>query len=259
MCQLARNLNHTKMIRENLDKIRAAIPEGVTLVAVSKYHPVEALREAYDAGQRIFGESRENELKTKVEALPADIEWHFIGHLQTNKVKYLAPIVSLIHSIDSERLLDEVERQAIRYEAGRKARFANCLPNSQLGDLSDGRIPVLLQLHVAQEESKSGFTPAELLELLAANQISERWPHVSIRGLMGMASFVDDEQQWRQEFRQITQCQKLLLEGALKQQGFTPDLFPILSFGMSDDHQVAIQEGSNMVRVGTAIFGSRQY
>lgn len=247
------------MITENLDKVRASIPEGVTLVAVSKYHPVEALQEAYGAGQRIFGESRENELKTKVEALPDDIEWHFIGHLQTNKVKYVAPCVSLIHSVDSERLLDEVEKQAVRFLEERKQRFASALPKETLGDLRDGRIPVLLQLHVAQEETKSGFSPDELLALLSSTNIADRWPHVSLRGLMGMASFVDDEEQWRREFRQITACQKALLDGPLKAQGFTKADFPVLSFGMSDDHLVAIKEGSNMVRVGTTIFGRRQY
>ena len=148
------------MIKENLQSIRATIPEGVTLVAVSKFHPVEALQEAYDAGQRIFGESRENEFKVKVAALPNDIEWHFIGHLQTNKVKYIAPYVSLIQSIDSDRLLDEVERQAVRFESERMARFGNTC------------IDVLLQLHVAQEETKSGFTPDEVLSLLDSVNVS---------------------------------------------------------------------------------------
>lgn len=237
------------MICQRLDKVRASIPQGVTLVAVSKYHPVEALREAYDAGQRVFGESRENELRLKVEALPSDIEWHFIGHLQTNKVKYLAPCVSLIHSIDSARLLDEVERQAARFEAERRARFGE----------EGAAISVLLQLHVAQEETKSGFTPDELLQLLQTTRIAERWPHVRLRGLMGMASFVDDPEQWRREFRQITACHRALLDGPLAAQGTTARQFSILSFGMSEDYPVAIEEGSNMVRVGTAIFGPRQY
>lgn len=241
------------MITENLDKVRASIPEGVTLVAVSKYHPAEALQEAYDAGQRIFGESRENELKTKVEILPNDIEWHFIGHLQTNKVKYIAPLVSLIHSIDSERLLDEVEKQAVRFKEERVRRFAD------RPALADGRIPVLLQLHVAQEETKSGFSPDELLALLSNANITERWPHVKLCGLMGMASYVDDEEQWRQEFRQITACHNALLAGPLAEQGISADQFATLSFGMSHDYQIAIEEGSNMVRVGTAIFGERQY
>lgn len=237
------------MIKEKLSHVRATIPAGVTLVAVSKFHPIEALQEAYDAGQRIFGESRENEFRQKVAALPADIEWHFIGHLQTNKVKYVAPYVKLIHSADSERLLDEVERQALRFEAERTERFG----------AENAQIDVLLQLHVAQEETKSGFTPAELADLLNNTRVKERWPHLRLRGLMGMASFVDDAEQWRREFRQIVQCQQDLLNGPLAAQGITPADFPVLSFGMSEDYQVAIEEGSTMVRVGTAIFGPRQY
>lgn len=218
-------------------------------MAVSKYHPVEALQEAYDAGQRIFGESRENELKMKVAALPDDIEWHFIGHLQSNKVKYIAPFTTLIHSIDSEKLLDEVEKQAVRWHDERVAR---------LGDKGDV-IEVLLQLHVAQEETKAGFDPNELLELLTNCDIATRWPHVRLRGLMGMASFVDDQMQWRQEFRQIVACQKALLEGPLKAQGISAQQFDLLSFGMSEDYRVAIEEGANMVRVGSKIFGARCY
>lgn len=237
------------MIRENLDKIRSTIPTGVTLVAVSKFHPIEALQEAYDAGQRIFGESRENELKAKVAALPNDIEWHFIGHLQTNKVKYVVPYASLIHSIDSERLLDEVERQAARWATERAERL----------EQAKASVDVLLQLHVAQEETKSGFAPAELIDLLCHNDIASRWPHVRLRGLMGMASFVEDSEQWRREFRSITACHKALLEGPLAQQGISSQDFSILSFGMSEDYLVAISEGSTMVRVGSAIFGARQY
>lgn len=236
------------MIKKQLHEVRTSLPEGVTLVAVSKYHPVEALQEAYDAGQRIFGESRENELKAKVAALPADIEWHFIGHLQSNKVKYIAPFTSLIHSIDSEKLLDEVEKQAVRWHDERVAR---------LGDKGEV-IDVLLQLHVAQEETKAGFAPDELIELLSHADIAQRWPHVRLRGLMGMASFVDDPAQWRQEFRQIVACQKALLDGPLQAQGISAQQFDILSFGMSEDYMVAIEEGANMVRVGSKIFGQRR-
>ena len=235
------------MVKENLTEVRASIPQGVTLVAVSKFHPVEAIQEAYDAGQRVFGESRENEFKAKVAVLPNDIEWHFIGHLQTNKVKYIAPFVSLIQSIDSERLLDEVEKQTVRFSKEREEK------------LGDASIDVLLQLHVAQEETKAGFTPDELLQLVSSVNIKERWPHVRLRGLMGMASFVEDEQQWRKEFREIVACQKALLNGPLKAQGISAEQFDILSFGMSEDYKVAIEEGSNMVRVGTSIFGPRQY
>lgn len=216
-------------------------------MAVSKFHPIEALQEAYDAGQRIFGESRENEFRQKVAALPDDIKWHFIGHLQTNKVKYVAPYISLIHSVDSERLLDEVERQAARFEQERITRFGQ----------DQAPISILLQLHVAQEETKSGFAPDELLELLSHSKIAERWPHLRLKGLMGMASFVDNPAQWRKEFRQIMACHKALLEGPLAEQGITEDDFGILSFGMSEDYRVAIEEGANMVRVGTAIFGVR--
>ena len=237
------------MVKENLAKVRASVPEGVTLVAVSKYHPIEALQEAYDAGQRIFAESRENEFRQKVMALPSDIEWHFIGHLQTNKVKYLAPYVSLIHSADSERLLDEIERQAVRFEQERTERLG----------IDHAPIDVLLQLHVAQEETKSGFTPTELMTLLSSVNVSERWSHLRLRGLMGMASFVDDAEQWRREFRQITACHQALLDGPLAKQGISAKQFSILSFGMSEDYPVAIEEGSNMVRVGTSIFGPRQY
>ena len=179
--------------------------------------------------------------------LPNDIEWHFIGHLQTNKVKYIAPFVSLIQSIDSERLLDEVEKQTVRFSKEREEK------------LGDASIDVLLQLHVAQEETKAGFTPDELLQLVSSVNIKERWPHVRLRGLMGMASFVEDEQQWRKEFREIVACQKALLNGPLKAQGISAEQFDILSFGMSEDYKVAIEEGSNMVRVGTSIFGPRQY
>lgn len=227
------------MITENLAKIRATIPDGVTLVAVSKFHPAEMIAEAYQCGQRIFAESRENEFRAKVEQLPQDIEWHFIGHLQTNKVKQVVPYASMIQSIDSERLLDEIEKQM--QKVGRTS------------------IDGLLQLHVAQEETKSGFLPDEVMTLLTDNRIAERWPHIRLRGVMGMASFVDDPDQWRKEFRQIKACYQALLEGPLKAQGIDAQQFSILSYGMSEDYPVAIQEGSNMVRIGTSIFGPRVY
>lgn len=227
------------MIKENLARIQATIPEGVTLVAVSKFHPVEMIAEAYESGQRVFAESRENEFRQKVESLPKDIQWHFIGHMQTNKVKYVVPYASMIQSVDSEKLLDEIEKQMAKI--GRPS------------------IDVLLQLHVAQEETKSGFSSTEIITLLNNYNIQERWPHIHLRGVMGMASFVDDQEQWRNEFRAITACHKALLEGPLKAQGITAEQFSILSFGMSEDYPVAIQEGSNMVRVGTSIFGPRVY
>ena len=227
------------MITENLAKIRDTIPDGVTLVAVSKFHPAEMIAEAYQCGQRIFAESRENEFRAKVGQLPQDIEWHFIGHLQTNKVKQVVPYASMIQSIDSERLLDEIEKQM--QKVGRTS------------------IDGLLQLHVAQEETKSGFLPDEVMTLLTDNRIAERWPHIRLRGVMGMASFVNDPDQWRKEFRQIKACYQALLEGPLKAQCIDAQQFSVLSYGMSEDYPVAIEEGSNMVRIGTSIFGPRVY
>lgn len=225
-------------IAANIKRIKEELPEGVTLCAVSKYHPVEALQEAYDAGQRVFGESREQELCAKHEALPKDIEWHFIGHLQTNKVKYIAPFVSLIQSVDSERLLDEINKQAVR--------------NNRV-------IDVLLQVHIAQETTKSGFEPADLEQLLCSVNIKERWPNVRLSGMMGMATFTHDELQIAREFRSLTLCYRTLLAGTLATQGIDAQQFRILSFGMSDDYHIAIDEGSNMVRIGSKIFGERNY
>lgn len=225
-------------IAGNINDIRKELPEGVTLCAVSKYHPVEALQEAYDAGQRIFAESREQELKQKWEALPKDIEWHFIGHLQTNKVKYIAPFVNLIQSVDSERLLDEIQKQALK----------------------NGRvIDVLLEVHIAQEFSKSGFDSYDLLQLLSTTVVAERWPNVRLVGMMAMASFTDNEAQIASEFKSLMLCYNTLLNGPLAAQGMSKEQFKILSFGMSDDYHIAIQEGSNMVRIGSRIFGARQY
>lgn len=227
------------MIKENLEKVRATVPDGVTLVAVSKFHPAEMIAEAYDCGQRIFAESRENEFRQKAETLPKDIEWHFIGHLQTNKVKYVVPYAAMIQSVDSERLMDEIEKQT-----------------AKIGRTS---IDILLQIHVAQEETKSGFTPDEIVDLIGKNRVAERWPHLRLRGVMGMASFVDDAEQWRKEFRAIRACHKALLDGPLKAQGIGQETFSVLSYGMSSDYEVAIEEGTNMVRIGTSIFGPRVY
>ena len=225
-------------IAQNIIDIKKELPEGVTLCAVSKYHPIEALQEAYDAGQRIFGESREQEAKMKWEALPKDIEWHFIGHLQTNKVKYIVPFVSVIQSVDSERLLDEIQKQALK--------------NNRI-------IDVLLQVHIAQEESKSGFGTNELEQLLSSVNISERWPNVRLTGMMAMASFTDNETQIANEFKSFMLCYHTLVNGPLSAQGITAEQFKTLSFGMSDDYHIAIAEGSNMIRVGSKIFGARQY
>ena len=225
-------------VADRIQEVRRELPEGVTLCAVSKYHPIEAVKEAYEAGQRIFGESREQELRLKWEALPKDIEWHFIGHLQTNKVKDIAPFVSLIQSVDSERLLDEIQKQAAK--------------NSRV-------IDVLLEVHIAQEESKSGFNPDELTDLLASVNIGQRWPNVNLKGIMAMATFTDDENQIRNEFRRLMTCYLQLLDGPLAQQGITAEQFAIRSFGMSEDYKIAVAEGSNMVRIGSHIFGEREY
>ena len=225
-------------VAERIKEVRSELPEGVTLCAVSKYHPIEAVKEAYDAGQRIFGESREQEVRLKWETLPKDIEWHFIGHLQTNKVKYIAPFISLIQSVDSERLLDEIQKQA-----------------AKIGRVID----VLLEVHIAQEESKSGFNPDELTDLLASVNIGQRWPNVNLKGIMAMATFTDDENQIRNEFHRLMTCYRQLLDGPLAQQGITAEQFAIRSFGMSEDYKIAIDEGSNMVRIGAYICGEREY
>ena len=225
-------------VADRIQEVRRELPEGVTLCAVSKYHPIEAIKEAYEAGQRIFGESREQEVRLKWEALPKDIEWHFIGHLQTNKVKYIAPCVSLIQSVDSERLLDEIQKQAAK--------------NSRV-------IDVLLEVHIAQEDSKSGFNPDELTDLLASVNIGQRWPNVNLKGIMAMATFTDDENQIRNEFHRLMTCYRQLLDGPLAQQGITAEQFAIRSFGMSEDYKIAVAEGSNMVRIGSHIFGEREY
>ncbi len=220
-------------IADNIRQIGRQLPETVRLVAVSKFHPQEAILEAYDAGQRIFGESKVQELSGKYEALPKDIEWHFIGHLQTNKIKYLVPYVALIHGVDSFKLLAEINKQAAK--AGRKV---NCL----------------LQIHIAREESKFGFDPQECREMLADGT----WrglEHVSLCGLMGMATFTDDEEQVRSEFRSLASLFK-----EVKEKWFAHEpAFCELSMGMSDDFPVAVQEGSTLVRVGSSIFGTRKY
>ncbi|MBD5300406.1 MAG: YggS family pyridoxal phosphate-dependent enzyme [Bacteroides sp.] len=220
-------------ISNNLASLRSSIPEGVTLVAVSKFHPAEALMEAYQAGQRVFGESRALELEAKAQELPGDIDWHFIGHLQTNKVRKVVGHASLIHSIDSERLLRAVDEEAAK--AGR-------------------RIGVLLQLHVAREETKFGFTPDELLEFVTPALLASL-KAVEIRGVMGMASNVDDDTRIRSDFREIRST-----FDRLKTTVFAghPE-FSTVSMGMSHDWPIAVDEGSNMIRVGTFIFGEREY
>ena len=220
-------------ISDNLETIRSEIPQGVRLVAVSKFHPVSQLAEAYAAGQRIFGESRVQELAAKIPQLPADIRWHFIGHLQTNKVRALLSTraVALIESVDSIRLLDAIDAESER-----------------LGIVTR----VLLQVHVAREETKFGFLPEEIADYFAGRNY-ERLKATHICGLMAMASNTDDEDRVRSDFR---------LAATLMQSvnATTPDIrdFDILSMGMSDDWHIAVSEGSNMIRIGTAIFGVRE-
>ena len=215
-------------ISENLQRVRASLPEGVQLVAVSKYHTEDAVRECYAAGQRAFGESREQELREKHQHLPEDIAWHFIGHLQTNKVKYIAPYVALIHAIDTPRLLREVHRQ---------------------GERLGRRIPCLLQIHVAQEETKFGFAPQECIDYLSTGEWRQL-PFAEIRGLMCMASNTDDEARIRRDFRTVRD-----LFERIKAEYFPSDeRFSLRSYGMSHDYRIAIEEGANIVRVGSAIF-----
>ncbi len=216
-----------------LHDVLDTIPDNVKLVAVSKFHPIESINAAYAAGQRVFGESREQELLLKKNALPDDIEWHFIGHLQTNKVKYIAPFVSMIDSVDSMKLLREIDKQAARH---------------------DRVIDVLLELHVAEEATKYGLTTDACMELLA-NEDWRSLKNVRIRGLMTMASNVDDEKQIRNEFSTA-----LDFFNEVKKTYFpTDDYFTERSWGMSHDYKVAIDCGATMVRVGTYIFGDRVY
>ena len=220
-------------ISNNLSAVRKNIPADVQLVCVSKFHPDEALLEAYKAGERIFGESKVQEMCGKYERLPKDIQWHFIGHLQTNKIKYIVPFVELIHGVDSYKLLVEIDKQAAKIN-----RVVNCL----------------LQVHIAIEETKFGFSSEELLDTLRAGEW-QSLQHVKICGLMGMATFTDTKIQVKTEFREL----KTLFDQA-KSDYFTEEpAFKNLSMGMSDDFQLAIEEGSNMVRVGSLIFGNRNY
>lgn len=221
------------MIAEIIHQINNELPSGVRLVAVSKFHPTEAIQEAYQAGQRIFGESRMQELVKKHEDLPKDIEWHFIGHLQTNKVRYIVPFISLIESIDSPRLLKEVNKQAA--EAGRT-------------------VNVLLQLHIAQEETKFGFDFEECRTYLAEGSWREL-NNVRICGLMGMASNTDCMEQVKQEFASLHTFFK-----EVKETFFVgKDYFQEISMGMSHDYPLAIEQGSTLIRVGSKIFGERNY
>ena len=220
-------------VKGNLREVLGNLPVGVNLVAISKFHPNEYIEAAYAEGQRIFGESHEQELAKKVVSLPKDIEWHFIGHLQTNKVKYIAPYISMIESVDSLKLMKEINKQAAKH---------------------DRVVKVLLELHIAEEDTKSGFSFDECRELLEAGEW-RTMEHVQICGIMMMASNTDDEQQIAQEFDAAFAFFK-----EVKEKYFADDdAFCERSWGMSHDYRIAVKHGSNMVRVGTTIFGPRIY
>ena len=221
-------------IRENLKEVLSNIPDGVKLVAVSKFHPVEELAKAYDAGQRLFGENRAQELVAKAPQLPKNIRWHFIGHLQKNKVRAIMPYVSVIESVDSFNLLQLIEKEAARI---------------------DRTVDVLLQLHVAQEETKSGFSIEEVLQAAEAGELTENLPHVHVCGVMAMASLTDDMDQVAKEFDLVRRTYITLKDECFDDSEY----FNQLSMGMSDDWQVAVKYGATLVRIGTAIFGPRQY
>lgn len=220
-------------IAERLKAVRSELPEEVGLVAVSKFHPAEELLQAYDAGQRDFGESHVQELCQKQLQLPQDIRWHFIGHLQTNKVKYIVPFVSLIHSVDSLKLMREINARAQKF-----GRIIDCL----------------LQIHVAAEETKFGFFPQECLDMLEEGQWRS-FGNVRLRGLMCMATNTDDEVRIRHDFAEARQLFDKIKAGYFADK---PE-FCLRSYGMSDDYHIAVAEKSDMVRVGTRIFGPRRY
>ncbi len=216
-------------IAENIARFKKELPANVTLVAVSKRKPIVDIQAAYDAGLRDFGENRIQEMEEKAQALPGDIRWHMVGHVQGNKIKYMAPFVYLVHGIDKKKRLKELDK-----EAAKNDRIINCL----------------LQIHIAEEESKFGFDYDEAWQVLKAKP-AVKYPNVNIRGLMAMATNTDDQQQVRHEFRGLSSFYKKVVKE------LNPPDFNILSMGMSGDFKLAIDEGSNMVRIGTAIFGAR--
>ena len=220
-------------IQAQIIKINNELPSTVKLVAVSKFNPAEAIQQAYEAGQRIFGESRPQELFQKVSILPDDIQWHFIGHLQTNKLKMVLPYVALVHSVDSERLLQEINKYALK---------------------NNLKVRCLLEVFIAQEESKQGFSKDELFSLLDKLH-REPMEGVEICGLMGMASFVEDRDQIAAEFDQL----KSIFDQAREKYISTLPNFKELSMGMSGDYDIAVEKGSTLVRIGTSIFGARNY
>ena len=221
------------MIRENLIRIQKELPQQVTLVAVSKTKPVEDILEAYQAGQRDFGENKVQELVDKKDHLPDNIRWHMIGHLQTNKVKYIVPFVSLIHSVDSMKLLQTIHKEAVKND-----KVQDCL----------------LEIHIAEEPSKFGFVFEDLISSLKESTWKEM-DHIRICGVMGMATFTSDKDQVRREFRFLHQGFNTLRSGFFSDK----DYFREISMGMSGDYRIAVEEGSTMVRIGTLIFGERNY
>lgn len=218
-------------IQNHLQNITKELPQGVTLVAVSKYHPASDILEAYHAGQRVFGENLAREMQNKHDILPKDIQWHFIGHLQKNKVKYIAPFVSMIQSVDSIQLLQEIDRQAAKHNR---------------------IIPCLLQIHVAQEQTKFGLTFQECLDLLEEGSWRQL-THIRIDGIMGIATHTEDTSLIRKEFQSLNNLFKQVKETYF----LNDDNFSYKSWGMSDDYQLALQENSNTIRIGSAIFGNR--
>lgn len=219
-------------IQENINDLKKNIPANVRLVAVSKFHDVDDILQAYETGHKVFGESRVQELIEKQPSLPKDIEWHFVGRLQRNKVKFIVPFIDCIHSVDSKRLLLQIERQASNVN-----RVVSCL----------------LQIHIAEEETKTGFTEDECLDFLSKGQWKE-WKHIQIAGLMGMATFTDDEETVRGEFKRLKN-----LFSKIKEHFFADETsFKEISMGMSSDYKTAIEEGSNLIRVGSNIFGERE-
>lgn len=219
------------MVKDNLLKIKSSLPKNVTLVAVSKTKPVANLMQAYEAGQRIFGENKIQEMTDKWEQMPKDIEWHMIGHVQTNKVKYMAPFVSLVHGVDSLKLLKEINKQAKKNE-----RVINCL----------------LQMHIAEEETKFGMDEQELSELLNSDEFSQM-ENIKVTGLMGMATFTDSQEQVKKEFTHL----KTIFDNYADKTSTDNCKLSTLSMGMSGDYTLAIDCGSTMVRIGSSIFGSR--
>lgn len=222
-----------EIIAKNLKKIKDSLPNDVTLVAVSKTKPISDLQEAYNSGQRVFGENKVQELREKEPALPKDIEWHMIGHMQTNKVKYIAPYISLIHGVESFKLLKEINKQALK--------------NNRI-------IKILLQFHIASESTKFGFQFDEAKAMLDSEEFKDL-KNIEVSGVMGMASFVNDESIVRKEFSSL----KLIFDELKANYFSAAEHFKVISMGMSGDYQLAIKEGSTMVRVGSAIFGARNY